>query len=151
MDIENLLRLFSAYKVKYILIGATAFPVHGYARTTLDIDVFIEPSEKNAQVCLKSLKELGYDTSDIAPGTFLQKKTLFRQYLLEIDIHPYVKGVTFQRIWKNRVRKRIGTVYANFACLNDLITMKKAAGRLKDKQDLAILLELQRRKRSKKK
>ena len=44
MDIESLLRLLNAHKVKYVIIGAAAFPVHGYARATLDVDIFIEPS-----------------------------------------------------------------------------------------------------------
>lgn len=149
MDIENLLRLFNAHKVKYVIIGATAFPIHGYARATLDIDILIDPSRKNVQQCLKALKKFGYDVSDISVDKFIQKKTLFRQYLLEIDIHPYVKGVTFKTIWKHRMQKKLGKVFANFASLDDLIKMKRAAGRPKDKQDLKILLELRKRSKSK--
>ena len=40
MDTEDLLRLLNAHCVEYVIIGATAFPVHGYSRTTLDIDLF---------------------------------------------------------------------------------------------------------------
>ena len=42
MDTESLLKSLGTYKVRYVVIGATAFPVHGYARATLDIDIFIE-------------------------------------------------------------------------------------------------------------
>lgn len=147
MDIENLLRLFNAHNVKYVVIGATAFPVHGYARTTLDTDIFIKPSKKNAGQCLKALKKFGYDISDISIAVFLQKKTLFRQYLLEIDIHPYVKGATFETIWKHRVRKKMGKTMVNFASLDDLIRMKRAAGRPKDKQDLKVLQALKKMKK----
>ncbi len=28
MDTESLLKLFNAHKVKYVIIGATAFPIH---------------------------------------------------------------------------------------------------------------------------
>ena len=38
MDIEGLLRLLNEREVDYVLIGAAAFPVHGYARATLDVD-----------------------------------------------------------------------------------------------------------------
>ena len=65
MDIENLLRLLKENKVKFVVIGASAFPVHGYSRTTLDTDIFIEPTKSNATRCLQSLKEFGYDTADI--------------------------------------------------------------------------------------
>jgi hypothetical protein len=37
VDIEGLLKSLNAHSVDYVLIGATAFPVHGYARATLDV------------------------------------------------------------------------------------------------------------------
>ena len=40
MDTESLLKLLNAHSVSYVVIGATAFPVYGYARATLDIDIF---------------------------------------------------------------------------------------------------------------
>jgi hypothetical protein len=49
MDTESLLHSLSAHKVRYVVIGATAFPVHGYARATLDIDIFIDPTSTNAR------------------------------------------------------------------------------------------------------
>ncbi|OGC39045.1 hypothetical protein A2Y85_03845 [candidate division WOR-3 bacterium RBG_13_43_14] len=142
MDIENLLRSFNDHKVKFVIIGAAAFPIYGYARTTLDIDIFIKPTRINAQNCLEALSKCGYDISDLTIEQLLSKKTLFRQYYLEIDIHPYVKGITFETIWKHRARKKLGKVLTNFASLDDLIKMKKAAGRFKDRQDLKVLLRL---------
>ena len=49
MDIESLLKSLNARSVRYVVIGATAFPVHGYARATLDIDIFIEPTAENGR------------------------------------------------------------------------------------------------------
>jgi len=49
METEDLLKLLKEHQVKFVVIGATAFPVHGYARATLDIDIFIEPTIKNAK------------------------------------------------------------------------------------------------------
>jgi hypothetical protein len=43
MDIEGLLRSLNARRVRYVVIGATAFPIHGYARATLDVDIFNLP------------------------------------------------------------------------------------------------------------
>lgn len=34
MDTESLLKSLNARDVRYIVIGATAFPVHGYAKAT---------------------------------------------------------------------------------------------------------------------
>ena len=48
MDIERLLRSLSAHRARFVIIGATAFPVHGYARATLDVDLLIEDTPENA-------------------------------------------------------------------------------------------------------
>ena len=65
MDIESLLRSLNAHEVEYVIIGATAFPIHGYARATLDIDLFIRPETRNADRLLKGLRDFGYDVQDL--------------------------------------------------------------------------------------
>jgi predicted nucleotidyltransferase len=47
MDTEELLKSLNANKVDFVVIGATAFPVYGYARATLDIDLFVRPERQN--------------------------------------------------------------------------------------------------------
>jgi len=144
MDTESLLQSLNAHRVRYVVIGATAFPVHGYARATLDIDIFIHSTPINARRTLAALAAIGYDVSDVTEADLLTKKLLIRQYALETDIHPFVAGTTFATVWRNRVRSRIGKTPANFAGLNDLIRMKRAAGRPKDQEDLRVLLKLRR-------
>jgi len=150
MDIEQLLKLFKEHKVKFVVIGAEAFPAYGYSRTTLDIDIFIEPTIENAQKTIKALKEFGYDViDDITLESFLDNKTLIRQYLIATDIHPFVKGVEFQNVWKKKIRAKIGNIYVYFPSIEDMIKMKKAAGRVKDKEDLKYLqriLDLKKKK-----
>jgi len=145
MDAEQLLKLLKENHVKFVIIGATAFPVHGYSRATLDIDIFIKPEKTNAQRTLKALKEFGYDVTDLTIAELLTKKVLIRQYLIETDIHPIVTGVTFEKVWKNKVKAKFGKTVVWFACLDDLITMKKAASRTKDVEDLKYLRRLKKR------
>ena len=146
MDTEKLLKLLKEHKVRFVIIGATAFPVHGYSRATLDIDLFIQPDEANAQRTRQALESFGYDVSDISIDDLLTKKVLIRQYLIETDIHPFVKGTTFGRIWKNKVKAKFGDTFVWFASLDDLIRMKKAAGRPKDDEDLKYLSRLKKMK-----
>jgi len=142
MDTESLLRSLNAHDVRYVVIGATAFPVHGYARATLDIDIFIEATRENATRTLAALRDVGYDITDVTVNDLLEKKLLIRQYTLETDIHPFVTGVAFEEVWQNRVEDTIGKTPAWFASLDDLIRMKQAAGRPKDLEDLRVLLKL---------
>lgn len=139
MDTESLLRSLNAHDVRYVVIGATAFPVHGYARATLDIDIFIEPTKANAKRARSALTEVGYDLGEISLQDMLTKKLLIRQYILETAVHPFVAGVTFEDVWRNRITDRIGETTANFASLDDLIKMKQAAGRPKALEDLRAL------------
>ena len=82
MDTESLLKSLKGRKVQFIIIGATAFPVHGYSRATLDIDIFIRPDKSNAEKALSALEDFGYDISDITVDEILTKKILIRQYLV---------------------------------------------------------------------
>jgi hypothetical protein len=108
----------------------------------MDIDIFIKPTSANAKATLQALKSFGYDISDLSLADMLTKKVLIRQYLVETDIHPFVKGISFEQVWRNRVEHRIGKTTAYFAGLDDLIQMKKSAGRAKDKEDLKVLKRL---------
>lgn len=146
MDTESLLRLLNEHEIDYVVIGATAFPVHGYSRATLDIDIFIRPTECNARKVRAALIKFGYDLSDVTVAELIGKKVLIRQYALETDIHPFVRGVDFDEVWKNKIKDRIGVTPAYFASLDDLIKMKEAAGRDRDQADLKVLKRLKKKR-----
>jgi len=142
MDTESLLRFLNARKARYVVIGAAAFPVHGYARATLDVDLFIDASEENARRVRDALSDFGHDVTDLTIDDLLKKKVLIRQYVLQTDLHPFVAGATFEDVWKNRVESRLGQTPAAFASLDDLIRMKEAAGRPRGLEDLKVLRKL---------
>ncbi len=78
MDIEGLLRSLNGHSVRYVIIGVTAFPVHGYARATLDVDIFIEPTGENARCTWAVLRDFGYDVTDLMVDDLLTRKILIR-------------------------------------------------------------------------
>ncbi len=145
MDTEKLLKSLKEHKVRFVVIGATAFPIHGYSRATLDIDIFIKPERSNAQRTWEALKDFGYDVTDITIEDILTKKLLIRQYIVETDIHPFVKGTTFEKVWEDKVKAKFGSTFVWFASLDSLIEMKRAAGRPKDLEDLKYLIKLHKK------
>jgi len=151
VETENLLKLLKENKVDFVIIGAMAFPVHGYSRATLDIDIFIRPKRINAEKTLEALTEFGYDVTDVTIKDLLTKKVLIRQYMVETDIHPFVKGVSFDEVWKNKIKAKFGNTFVYFASLKDLIRMKRATGRSKDLEDLKYLIRLKKIKQRKRK
>jgi predicted nucleotidyltransferase len=128
VDIEGLLRSLNAHKARYLVIGATAFPVYGYARATLDLDLFIDATDDNAARVRAALVEFGYDLTDVR--------------VEELGVF------TFEQAWAGRVEDRIKDVPVLFASLDDLIRIKEAAGRPKDLEDLRILRKLRDESRS---
>jgi predicted nucleotidyltransferase len=145
MVTERLLQSLKENRAVFVIIGATAFPVYGYARATLDIDIFVKPTRLNIRRVMQALRQFGYDLADFDEADFLTHKVLIRQYLLETDIHPFVKGVTFEEIWKNKISGKIGKAEVFFSSLTDMIRMKKAANRPKDREDLKYLRKLAER------
>ena len=81
----------------------------------------------------------------IEKSLLLENKILIRQYQVEADFHPFVKGVTFENVWTNRIRAKYGNTIVNFSSLDDMIRMKKAAGRTLDKEDLKYLLRIKKK------
>jgi len=145
MDTEKLLEFLNANNVDFVIIGATAFPIYGYARATLDIDLFVRPELENIKRLKKALMEFGYDLTDVSFEDLLNNKLLIRQYIVVTDIHPFVKGISFEEVWKNKIKSKFGETDAYFPCLDDLIKMKVAAGRTKDLEDLKFLQKLKAR------
>jgi hypothetical protein len=113
---------------------------------TRDIDIFVEPTRANARRTIAALLDVGYDSvMDVPPEIFLTKKVLLRQYVLQADIHPFVKGVSFKDAWKRRKKTNIKGLGVFVPSLEDLIIMKRAAGRKRDKLDLEVLEAIHQR------
>ena len=91
---------------------------------------------------MKALKQFGYDLMDLSPEDFLKNKILIRQHTVEADFHPFVRGASFAGVWKNRIKARFGNTHVFFPSLDDMIKMKRAAGRAKDREDLKYLRKL---------
>ncbi len=150
MDIRQLLKSLLDHKVRFLVIGGWALPAYGLERMTKDVDIFIEPTEKNALKTKQALKDVGYEiVNDVDVSVFLKKKVLIQQYVLRTDIHPFVAGSSFQEAWTKRVKTNIKGMNVFVPSLKDLIKMKKAAGREQDMLDVKMLREIQRHAKKK--
>lgn len=69
-DFKELLELFNENKVKYLIIGAYALAFYGSPRVTGDIDIWVEPTEKNAARILKALEAFGFGKIGITQEDF---------------------------------------------------------------------------------
>ena len=128
------------HRVKFLVIGAWALPAYGYERPTRDIDIFFEPTETNARNLVKALQKAGYDgIQDLSMEQILKKKILIRQFLLQTDIHPFVKGTIFEEAWNSRVETEIKGHHVFVPSFDVLLSMKRAANRARDQEDVRQL------------
>lgn len=115
-------------------------PAYGYVRPTRDVDILFEPTESNARNLVRALQKAGYDgVQDLPLEQLLTKKILFRQFILQTDIHPFAKGVTFQEAWESREETEIKGLRVFVPSFETLLKMKRAANRPKDQEDVRQL------------
>ena len=69
-DFKELLALFNAHEVEYIVVGAYALAFHGAPRFTGDIDVFVRPTPQNAQRIIAALDAFGFGDIGLSPSDF---------------------------------------------------------------------------------
>jgi hypothetical protein len=53
-DYRDMLHVLSDEKTRFLLVGAYALAAYGYPRTTMDIDIWVMPSPRNAYAVLRA-------------------------------------------------------------------------------------------------
>ena len=152
MDIEDeeILKLWSflhKHGTKYIMVGGFATNLHGYNRTTDDIDIWIKDSLENRKSLRAVLKDLGLgdlkaiETVQFVPGF----SSISLNSGFELDIMTYMKGFDqsmFDECYKIAPTAIIENIPVKFLALNQLLEEKKATGRSKDLIDVQELEKL---------
>ena len=143
-DYKEILQILLRNKVKFLLIGAYAMGAHGYPRATGDIDVWVEPSERNSKKVYASLKEFGAPLKDIKESTFAEKGVVFQIGVAprRIDFITKVSGLDFDEAYAHKQDVEIEGLKISLVSLNDLIKNKESTGRDKDKLDVKHLRKL---------
>ena len=139
----ELLRALHEAKIKYLVIGGFAAIMHGIPLFTKDLDLAIVPELSTCQAILQVFQSLGFGTAYLTTAEDLAKSkvTIFEDYL-RIDVLTEVKGVDFEAAWERRAAAEVKGVPINLVTLEDLIVLKRAAGRKVDLEDLEYLEKL---------
>ena len=140
-DYKDLLSVFHAHGVKYLIVGGYAVIFHAQPRFTKDMDFFIQADPANARATYAALAEFGAALEGIQPEDFAERGSFFRfgRDPRGFDILPDISGVDFETAWKHRVEGVIDPqsgLTAFFISAEDLVTAKLAAGRPQDLADV---------------
>ena len=140
-DFKEFLKLLRAHDVKYLLIGGYAVALHGYVRSTNDIDFWVAMTQDNAERVVKLLKEFGFDVPELSSDLFLKRDQIVRMGIepVRIEVTTTISGVEFEDCYPGRVETTLNDLPVTVINLRDLRINKEASGRLKDLADLENL------------
>jgi Nucleotidyl transferase AbiEii toxin, Type IV TA system len=149
-DPVHILRRLQAHGVRFVLIGGLAAKAHGSPTLTVDIDICYARDRDNLERLAAVLGEMGTVLRGAPPDLPFHpdRRTLergdsfrFTTDFGDFDILGTPSGTTgFAELDANAEDAELGEgLVVRVASLDDLIRMKRAAGRQKDRIELEIL------------
>ncbi|TWT43835.1 hypothetical protein RAS1_02350 [Phycisphaerae bacterium RAS1] len=140
-EFREFLSLLNSNRVRCLLIGGYAVAFHGHPRTTGDLDVWIAADPANINGLRRALLQFGFPESSIPAGVFIEPRTTLRMGFEphRIEVLKTIAGVEFEACWARADKVRLDGVDVRIIGRADLVTNKRAAGRLKDLADVEAL------------
>jgi predicted nucleotidyltransferase len=155
LAIEQVLAALNAEKVRYLVVGGVAVVLHGHLRTTADLDLVVELAPDNARRALSALSTLGFRPRAPVPAeqfadarireAWAEEKgltvfSLWSDRLPDVEVDLFVREpFDFESVYARAVRVPLDTTVVTVVSLEDLITLKRAAGRPIDLADIEAL------------
>jgi len=155
------LALFGAlarHRVRYVVVGGLALNLPGVERATMDVDLAVALDAPNLGAAIDAFETLGL--VPVAPVTLHETRdpeTLRRwrrdRNMIEFGLRPdrgvgptvdcpIDPAVPFERLQAAALVKSVGALAIPVASIDDLIALKRAAGRSIDALDIAALEHL---------
>lgn len=151
LDPERIITVLHKHGVHFVLIGALAARLHGFPRLTADADITPSEEPSNVERLAEALRELHARiyTETIPEGldfdcsaAMLRRAQMWNLVTAagRIDIAFKPAGTTgFDDLAADAERFEAYGVEFLAASVKDIIRSKQAAGRPKDREDVAIL------------
>lgn len=144
-DFIDFLNALNIAEVKYVLVGGYSVIIHGYSRTTGDLDILVERTKENYKKIEKAFSIFRMPLFDMTEDNFLYNNEMdvytFGRQPVAIDIMNKIKGATFEELFAASNIHNVDGVNVRLIHLNNLIQTKKVAGRHKDLDDIQNLTD----------
>ena len=155
LDLERMIETLNRHQVDFVVIGGIAVLAHGHPRTTFDVDVVADLAADNMARFAAALSDLRARVRDVDADLLEVDPTDPRQlasganwtFVTDagwLDFMPAADGARdYVEIITDAVPVRDGAF--RVVGLDDLIRMKRASGRDKDRDDIAALTHREHR------
>lgn len=164
LDPTDIFQALNKARVKYLVVGGVAAIFHGVLRTTFDLDLAVKLEVDNLHRLERAMRAIGFSTRVPVSVTGLadpsMRRTWVRQKGMKVfsfieDSKPFrvvdvmVRPLKdFERRYQQRLRVAYQGLKVPVIPINALIQMKREAGRVQDREDVAYLTILQQRVRN---
>jgi predicted nucleotidyltransferase len=142
-DFRDFLTALNEADVRYIVVGGYSVVLHGYSRTTGDMDLWVDRSADNYERIKKAFHIFGMPVFDMTEENFLSHPIwdvfTFGSPPVAIDIMVKLEGLNFEDVFDKSIYFEEDDLKIRTINKQDLITAKKNAGRSKDINDLENL------------
>jgi nucleotidyltransferase DUF2204 len=144
-DFIEYIELLNKHKVAYVLVGGMAVNLHGYRRTTGDMDIFVDTTPKNHLKLRKVHLDFGMHMGEMElVENFLNTSKYdvftFGTSPIQIDLLTACKGIDFNEAIKNGIQVEIkNNLKVSVVDYRSLIITKRASNRLRDQADIQEL------------
>jgi hypothetical protein len=127
-----------------MIVGGYSVILHGYSRTTGDLDIWVSNSSENFKRLQSAFEIFGIPRGAIPEAEFhdssLSDVFSFGRPPTAIDIMTSIKGLEFKEAYKRALTINIEKDFiVQVISKDDLITVKKASGRYRDLDDIENL------------
>lgn len=153
--IEAVLQALNDANVRYLVVGGVAVVLHGYLRTTADLDLVVQLERENVLRCVRALERIGYrprapvraeslaDPASREAWIRDENLTVFSMWsqehpTLEVDLFV-TEPFDFETVYARALRVPLERTSATVISRDDLIAVKKRVGRHKDVEDVNAL------------
>ena len=111
-DFKELLALFNAHRVEYMIVGAYALAFHGAPRLTGDLDLFVKPDPDNARRILAALAEFGFAPVGLTADDFTRPNHVIQLGVppVRIDLITSLTGVSWEETVAGKTAASYGDV-----------------------------------------
>lgn len=140
-DFRELLSIFNAKNVRYLVVGGYAVVKYTEPRYTKDLDLWVQPDAANAQRVFEALREFGAPLRALTAQDFAHPGYFYQMGVppVRVDILMSISGLDFDEAWSAREAVDYDGVLMPFISKGHLIASKLAAGRPQDLLDAASL------------
>lgn len=142
-DFRELLALFNAHRVEYLIVGGYALAFHGAPRFTGDLDLLVNPDSDNAQRVLAALAEFGFASMGLSAGDFANPDQVVQLGLppVRVDLMTSLTGVSWEEAAGSKMAGSYGNIPVYYIGREQFIANKRATDRKRDWADLEALGE----------